>query len=360
MLLELDKEKIIIMIPALNPSHQFIKYIDELIDNNFRNIIVINDGSATEFNTIFEAIKEKNIIVIEHEKNLGKGKAIKSGLEYLQSNDAYNDCLGVITVDSDGQHLLKDVINVANSLKENKDSLILGCRDFESNNVPPKSKFGNKTTSNFFKLLYGVKISDTQTGLRGISKNLFNQLINLEGDRFEYETNMLIDCILKKVNIVEVQIETVYMNNNKETHFRPFKDSVLIYWRILNSFFKYSLVSVISCIIDLTLFQILLLTLPIKNSKTILIVISTVIARVISSLVNYTLNKKVSFNSKNNVKNTILKYYALCIIQIIVSSTLVSILCNFIGIPEILVKIVVDTIIFIVNYRVQRLFIFNR
>lgn len=306
------RDRIVIMIPALNPPDEFVCYVEELLKNNLKNIIVINDGSNEKFNSIFKAIEEKGVIIINHKNNLGKGRAIKDGLKYVEENMKEN-YFGVITVDSDGQHLVKDVINVAKTLKENQEALILGVRDFDTKNVPPKSKFGNKITSNCFKILYGAKISDTQTGLRGIPKNLLQQFINIRGERFEYETNMLIDCILKKIEIIEKPIETVYMNNNKETHFRPIRDSIAIYWRLLNSFIKYSLVSIASCFIDLICFQILLLSLPINN-KTALIVVSTIMARIVSSVINYLLNKKITFGSKKTVKNTLFKYYSLCIV----------------------------------------------
>lgn len=238
------KDKIIIMIPALNPPNEFIYYIEELLKNNLENIIVINDGSDEKLNSIFKTIEKKGVIVINHKNNLGKGRAIKDGLKYVEEN-MYDNYFGVITVDSDGQHLVKDVINVAETLKENQEALILGVRDFNTKNVPPKSKFGNKITSKCFKFLYGAKISDTQTGLRGIPKELYQQFINSRGERFEYETNMLIDCILKKTKIIEEPIETIYLNNNKETHFRPIRDSISIYWGLLNSFIKYSLVSIV-------------------------------------------------------------------------------------------------------------------
>lgn len=196
--------------------------------------------------------------------------------------------------------------------------------------------------------------------MRGISNSLIEEFINITGDRFEYETNMLIECILNKIEMKEVSINTIYIDNNSGTHFRPIHDSISIYWKILNSFIKYSAVSLISSVIDVMLFEIILLTLKIDITHSQLIIFATVLARIISSLINYILNKKVSFKSQKNVKNTIFKYYVLCIIQMLISAVSVSLICGITKIPEIIVKIIVDTIIFFVNYRIQRVIIFNK
>lgn len=196
--------------------------------------------------------------------------------------------------------------------------------------------------------------------MRGIPTSLIEEFKEIAGNRFEYETNMLIECILNKIEMKEVSITTVYIDNNTGTHFRPIHDSISIYWKILNSFIKYSAVSVISCIIDIILFEIILLTLKIDVTHSTLIILATAFARIISSFINYTLNKKVSFKSKKNVKSTLFKYYMLCIIQMIASAMFVSLICTLTGITEVFVKIIVDTIIFFVNYRIQRVLIFNK
>ena len=270
-----------------------------------------------------------------------------------------DDFVGIITADCDGQHLIKDINKLYNEMQNTDKALFLGTRNFSEDKIPPKSKFGNRVTSNIFKLLYGTRISDTQTGLRGISSSLIDAFSNVSGERYEYETNTLIEAILRRIQIVEVPIETVYIDNNSNTHFRPIHDSLLIYWKILNSFIKYSAVSIISCIVDILLFKIFLSVLPFKIDKDNLIIVSTVFARIISSLVNYGLNKKVSFNSNKNVSNTILKYYILCIVQMFASGFLVSRIYMFTDFSEVIIKLVVDTILFIVNYRIQRMFIFN-
>ena len=127
------------------------------------------------------------------------------------------DCAGVITVDSDGQHTVEDVVALQNELnRQTAPALLLGMRDFDDLNAPFKSRYGNKITSGIFKLLYGIKLKDTQTGLRGIPKKYLLQYMDLDGERFEYEMNMLIFGAIHKHSMKQIKIrgcETFSVNN---------------------------------------------------------------------------------------------------------------------------------------------------
>lgn len=350
------ENKVAILIPALNPKKEFITYVDELIANGFKKIIIVNDGSKEECTPIFDVLNQKiECDVIKHETNKGKGKSLKDGFEHFLKLENFNEYTGIITADCDGQHLVKDVLTISNQIWNGTDALILGSRNLKNDNVPAKSSVGNNITSSVFKILYGENISDTQTGLRGISSKYVRDFINISGDRYEYETNMLIDCILKKIKIVEIPITTVYIDNNADSHFRPIKDSISIYWKILNSFIKYSIVSIVSFLLDIIIFKIIISN--IERSQSILI--ATVLARITSSALNYILNKKVAFKSEKKISTTIIKYYTLCIVQMFTSAIMVTVIFNLTHISETLIKIVVDTIIFIINFRVQRKWIFN-
>lgn len=229
-----EEIKIIPIIPSLNPDNKTIKYVEDLIKLGFKKIIVVNDGSSSEYDRYFESLsKNKECVILKHNINYGKGKALKTAFKYYLDN--FNDYTGIVTVDSDGQHSLDDTLRIAKELKKNNDCLILGTRDFNKRNVPFKSKYGNKITTFVFKLLYGKKINDTQTGLRGISNDLISKIVNIPGDRFEYEINMLIFAVKNKINIIEIPIKTIYKNKNNGSHFKPFKDAIKIYKCILKS-----------------------------------------------------------------------------------------------------------------------------
>ena len=226
--------KIVVLIPSLNPNEDFYEYSKKLLDNENVELIVVDDGSKDELKYIFNKIKSlKNAHVITHEHNKGKGAALKTGFKYFLDN--FKDSKGIVTADSDGQHTIKDVISIGKELNElDSKSLILGTRNFNLKQVPFKSRNGNKITTFMFKRLYGKKINDTQTGLRGLTKDFVKDSINFTGEKFDYEIVMLIEAVLNKINIIEHEIETVYFNNNSETHFNPIKDSYKIYKIMFN------------------------------------------------------------------------------------------------------------------------------
>ena len=175
----------VILIPALNPPRELLDYIRGLISEGFEQIIVVDDGSDSSFKDIFDTISGwKECTVLKHALNLGKGRALKTGFNcFLNEFSQYR---GVITVDSDGQHSINNVIDLDNALNTgNENSIYLGCRDFNAQQVPFKSRFGNKLTSGAFRVLYGMKISDTQTGLRGFSGGIIKNLLALGGERLE-------------------------------------------------------------------------------------------------------------------------------------------------------------------------------
>lgn len=347
----------VIIIPALNPDDKLIKYVQELIDNGFENIIVVDDGSRVEKKSIFMEIeKYKECTVLYHAINMGKGRALKNAFNYYLINFS-GDYKGVITADSDGQHTVQDVLKLEKSMGENMESLTLGVRDFNRDNVPYKSKFGNKLTRSIIKLLYGGSISDTQTGLRAIPNSVLYKYLDLYGERFEYETTMLIESLHNNIPINEVQIETVYISNNKETHFRPIADSWAIYKLIFTIFFKYILSSISSAVVDFLIFSIF--TFILRDVQIGLrIGIATVVARIISSLYNYCINKNIVF--KGNGNNTFLKYYILCILQMCCSMGGVYVLCYYLHLDEIIAKVIVDGLLFLLSFQIQRTWIFDR
>ncbi len=227
---------IIALIPSYNPDNILIEYIEDLYKNGFKKILIIDDGSKDK--QIFEKIKKLDYcIVLTHQINLGKGAAIKTGFRYYNRNlkEKYN---GIITLDDDKQHSIIDALKL--SKFNDLNSLILGVRNFNLKNIPFKSRMGNKITSFMFKLFYKKKISDTQTGLRIYPNKLIEKLSYLDGNGFDFETNVLIYCIKKKINITEISISTIYINNNKSSRFKPFNDSIKIYKQFFRGRKKYN------------------------------------------------------------------------------------------------------------------------
>lgn len=350
---------VVAIIPSLNPDQKLINYVQELIKIGFKKIIVVNDGSAKKYDKYFSKLeKEPECIVLNHKVNQGKGRALKTAFNYYLDNFSNYD--GVITADSDGQHSAKDTYNVALELSKKEECIILGTRNFNEPHVPFRSKFGNKITTVIFKLLYGKTINDTQTGLRGLSNKAIEISLGLIGERFEYEINMLIKMVQEKIQIKEILIDTIYLNNNETSHFNPLKDSFRIYKVMFTEFFKFMFSGIFSFLVDILLFTLLSKIVFNNLSDTNSIVISTIFARIISSLINYSLNKNLVFNSKANNRKCLLKYYSLCVIQMLSSALFVSLLYSFIPFSKTVCKIIIDLILFFISFKIQKKYIFKR
>lgn len=350
----------VILIPTLNPDSKLVLYVQELIGKGFGHIIIVNDGSRRECDSIFERLQDMGCMILEHEENCGKGRALKNGFNAFLSRFGEEQGInGIITVDSDGQHLVEDVVRMDLRLSEvgrEDDVLLLGMRNFNGANIPLKSSFGNKMTSVLFRLLYGKSVHDTQTGLRGFTTHVLKNFLDLKGERFEYETSMLIEAVRKEIRMEELPIETIYLDNNSETHFRPLHDSVIIYGILFGEFFRYIFSALSASVIDILLFHLLALQI----SGTIGIWVATALARLVSSIYNYSMNRKVVFVSQGNVSRTLWRYYGLCILQGACSAGLVSVLVLVLPVPKTLCKVVVDTVLFFFSYRIQRRFVFGK
>lgn len=216
----------IAVIPSLEPDHKLLVLLEELKQNNY-HIIVINDGSSKDYDNIFLEAK-KYAEVITHNQNRGKGAALKTAFTFIENN--FKDYL-VITLDSDGQHKVRDANKLIAYLDQNKDYLVLGKRP-RGKKTPLRSKIGNSLTRFIFSKVTSLDIYDTQTGLRAFSHTLMPYMLNLPGEGFEYEMNMLMYASLNNIKIKELEIETIYFNNNKKSHFNTFKDSFKIYKEI--------------------------------------------------------------------------------------------------------------------------------
>lgn len=345
-------DNVIVLIPTYEPDQKFIELVDELISKGISKILVVNDGSSIENNHYFEQVDNyKEVIRINHMVNQGKGRGLKTGFNYILEYE--KDVLGCVTVDSDGQHLPKDIVSCALALIENPDEVILGVRDFDDPDVPFRSKFGNKVTRQVLNLLVGIKISDTQTGLRALSVDNMRKFMKINGEKYEYEMNMLIETKEIDIDVTEVPISTVYIAENESSHFNPILDSVKIY----KVFFKYIGSSFSSSILDIGMFAISasFLSSVIPNSY---ILVSTIIARVISMLFNYKINADKVFGGKNQKEGAFYRYLGLAIVQMFASAFLVYQISNSISVNETMIKVFVDIFLFFISFVIQREFVF--
>ncbi|NCB41107.1 MAG: glycosyltransferase [Clostridia bacterium] len=348
---------IMVIVPSLDPDEKLIQVIEGMQSIGFSNILLIDDGSQSEHTQAFrDAEKHLGCKVLVHEKNLGKGRALKTAFSYVLQNRP--DISGVVTIDGDNQHKPKDAQKIALALLDSPDTVMLGVRNFKQNHVPLHNRLGNTLTSVVFKLLCGIKLSDTQTGLRGVSVKFLSDFIALEGERFEYETNMLL--YMKKAGIPfrEIAIETVYIEGNITSHFNPFTDSAKIYGPIL----KFASGSILSALIDLGIFTLLVWAMDhVRLDRQIFI--ATIAARVVSSLFNYAFNRRAVFESDEPKRITLLRYYFLCIFQMLVSYKSVEWLIRLFalqGFEKTLSKLLIDSILFVLTFQIQREWVFKK
>ena len=341
----MDTDSIYIVIPAYEPDEKLIALLDELSEKTEYKLIVVNDGSKADKKPIFDAAKERALL-LEHEVNKGKGAAMRTAFEYLRDNAAAP--YGVITADADGQHKTEDIKACAAALKAHPDKLIMGCRKFKGD-IPLRSRFGNLMTRAVFKFAAGVGVSDTQTGLRSFSNELTDFMIDLKGDRYEFEMNMLLEAARNGIGFYEVPIETVYINENESSHFDPIKDSFRIYKDIL----KFSFSSLISFLVDYVMYSVIF-TLT-KGTVT-----ANVSARLISSCVNFFMNKKVVFKNKENLYKTAFRYFLLAGCILAVNTVLLKLMVVYVIHNDYVAKIIVECLLFFFSWSAQRSYVFRK
>ncbi len=348
---------VVVLIPCYNPNKKLLQLISDLIKNDFQKIIVVNDGSNRNLD-IFNKLKEyKNIDLLEYKENKGKGYALKYGINYYLEN-LKTEYKGIVMADADLQHSVPDIINISLKLLGNQDSLILGRRNFNAKKVPLSNKLGNKITSIIFSFLYGSHVHDTQTGLRGVPNRYLNLCLESKGKRFEYEMNMLIKFTKNHVNILEVPISTIYFKKS-DSKFNKVTDSIMIYQALFTEYIKYGLTSFCAAIVDIIIFTFFVNTFNTMNNN-LTIIIGTVLARTVSGFLNFNLTKYLVFKTHEKGENMLSKFYLHTFCNMTASAILVMLLHNlFPMIHESYFKLVVDTLIYLVGYKIQKKYIFK-
>lgn len=353
-----------VVLPSLDPDEKLLTVINGLIEHGFDDIILVNDGSKPENLHYFEtAAQNPQVHLLHHPVNRGKGAALKTAFTWFLENRP--DRLGVVTVDGDNQHHPKDTRLCSLHMLETG-HLTLGVRDFSQPDVPFRSRNGNRITSFVFKVFVGMNISDTQTGLRAIPRKDVELLLGIAGDRFEYETNMLLAMKEHAIPFDEVKIRTVYIEENKSSHFRAVRDSWRIYKLILAHFFRYTASSLVCAVVDEFLFLVLDSILPglVLPLGLISTVVCTAGARTVSSLLNFFLNKKLVFHSNMSTGKALLRYYSLAIPMLFAQAGLTHLLKVVFSVSSPfamgVIYAVVMVLLYIVSFYVQQRWVFDK
>ena len=360
----MTQRDIAIIIPSLNPDEKFSRVVGGMFAAGFSRIILVDDGSNDEHKVYFkDAVEKYGCTLLVHDVNKGKGQALKDAFNYVY--DKLPEIDAVITIDGDGQHTPEDSIKLADELISNPNNVVFGCRDFNQPNVPKHNRFGNKITSLVFRLFFGMKLSDTQTGLRGIPRKYLKDFAQkVEGTRFEYESNMLIYMSENKIPFSQVSIETLYIEENKSSHFRPVRDSIRIYGPILKKArgFMFIVTGSICTLLDLALYTVAINALVGMQNLWLQNLLCNIFARVLSAVTNYTMNKKLVFHSNTSFSNGFVKYAIIAFGKLAVSwliQTPVFNLLNLEGFLRTVVKAAVDLVLAFVSYIVQKKWVFK-
>jgi len=336
-----------VVIPAFRPNQALVDLVRELVQSPLGRLIVVDDGSGERYRDVFEMCASlQRVEVLRHAANLGKGQALKSGMAYALG--AGFNLSGVVTADADGQHRANDIVRVAQRLAESPGHLVLGTREFSSH-VPWRSRFGNILTRRLVRILVGHQLNDTQTGLRGIPATLIPHLVEIKSSGYEFELDMLIAAKHQGCPIIEETVTTIYEPGNPTSHFNPLFDSMRIYFVLL----RFGALSLLTAALDNIVF-VLCYTLTGR------IGLSQILGRTCAVIFNYGGARHAVFFSRQQHRTVLPKYLLLVAASGTLSYLLIRVLHSAFGAPVVAAKIIAESGLFIINFLVQRDFIFKR
>jgi len=346
--------KVTVVIPAYKPDEKLLSTLRGVINVGFTDIIVVDDGGGEKYAPIFDEVKAiPECTVLHHEINRGKGAALKTAFSYYIGNR--KDSIGLVTADADGQHLPKDIRGCAEDMADSG-SVVLGVRDFSQPHVPARSKAGNRFTSGFFKVFFGMKISDTQTGLRAIPRKYVEAISKVDGDRYEYETHMLFLIGKAKIPLSEHIIDTVYIDDNSSSHFRVVRDSIRIYKMVILFLLSSILCTAVDAAMLIGFNNVFEGSLPFFTA----FLLTVLSARAVSGVINYLINYFVVFKREGGLCS-ILKYFALALSLIAVSGGIalaVDLIFSQVWLTCV-IKVLISLLMFPIVFRLQHNFVFG-
>lgn len=332
----------LILIPAYEPDLRLVQLIHDLAtEMPSAAVLVVDDGSGPSYDGVFELAAAEGAKVVRRPANHGKGSALKLGFAWAQRNRPGD---AIVCADCDGQHTPTDIARVAERISEG--TMVLGGRRF-TGNVPARSRFGNGVSRGLFRLVTGSRVHDTQTGLRGYPADMVDWLTSIPGDRFEYEFNLLLQARGAGVAIDEIPIETIYLDENASSHFRPVRDSARIYAPLL----KFAASSLTGYALDVaSMMGFLAIGFG--------LIPAVIAARLISATVNFWLNRDFVFEHQGNVRRAAIGYACLAAALLGVNVALMALLVTGWGFSALVAKILVEAVMFLVSYTVQHRAIF--
>jgi glycosyltransferase involved in cell wall biosynthesis len=346
-----DGKQTAVIIPALDPDGTLEGMVAELRSKGLA-VIVVDDGSTETDPALWTKVTEgacRGTRVIHHARNLGKGAALRTGMRCVMREMPAATC--VVTMDADGQHLVADLDRLLTASLAHPDALVLGTRSFDGD-VPTASGLGARISRAALRLASGACVSDTQTGFRAFGRKLLPQLVQVGGERYEYETNVLMFCARSGIDLLEEPISTVYHDRrNSCSHFRKVGDSI----RIAKALVSYSLSSLACFGVDYGLYALLLATLP-HTARSIAFAAAD--ARIVSATVNYSVNRSLVFRSRRPNSRALPEYALLAVVVLLADCALTLALVRLTALGPLSARIVSEALLFLASFTVQRTMIF--
>ncbi|GGD69929.1 bifunctional glycosyltransferase family 2/GtrA family protein [Microbacterium murale] len=344
----------VILIPSYEPGTHLVPLVRRLHAlRREATVVIVDDGSGPEYTGVFAEVATAGATVLHHAENRGKGAALKTGFAFIA--DRYPD-EDIVTADADGQHTPVDILRIADELQSDADrgtaALVLGVRDLRGD-VPLRSRFGNAVARGLFRAAAGWRASDTQTGLRGIPSSMSEWARTVPGERFEYEIEMLLRLRKSGLTAREVSIETVYLEQNASSHFRPVADSL----RVTLPLLAFAGSSLIAFLADAATLLLLTASLP---AGAVSLVVAIVIARIVSASLNFLINRRFVFQrrGRSDARHQAVRYVLLAVLLLASNIMWMEALTGF-GMPLIAAKILTEAMLFLLSYQVQRQFVFE-
>lgn len=346
----------IVLIPAFHPDSRLLDLVRD-VHGTFAaagdrvRVLVVDDGSGPDHTTLFTAVEAAGAEVLTHPTNQGKGAALRTGVAHVLATCPGE---GVVCADADGQHTAADILRVAQALDGvEQPDMVLGVRRF-TGAVPLRSRVGNRATSMLLSLCTRLDLEDTQTGLRAYPPRTLPWLLQVGGSRYEYELMLLVRAAREHLVVGQVPIETVYLDENASSHFRPVRDSARVY----APFLRYVTSGALCFAIDLAI-------LSVAAGATGSLLLGVVLARLVSGTANFTINRMwvfgadVSARRREGLRRDAGRYAMLAGALAVLNYLLLSVFVAA-GVSLLAAKCVTEGLLSVIGFVSQRVAVFAR
>jgi glycosyltransferase involved in cell wall biosynthesis len=338
---------VVVLIPAYRPNQTLAAIVEAVAASGIQAIVVVDDGSGLKFREAFDRVSAiPKVTVLRHAINLGKGAALKTGINFILCT--HPSARGIITVDADGQHAPEDILKVCARFEQSPDSLVLGVRGFRRE-TPFRSRFGNQVTRFVMRVVLGHDLADTQTGLRAIPRTFAARLLKVAASGYEFEIEMLIAARHLGIQIAQKPIRTIYEPGNPTSHFQPLRDSMRIYFVLL----RFSFIAVLTATLDNLLFYTIF-----RMSGSV--IRAQAVARLGAVIFNYPAVRKAVFHSDVQHRVALPRYLLLVAVNVALSFAGIRLFSSVLPIGVVPAKLLAETLLFFANFAIQRDFVFTR